>query len=111
MLGAGSDKIGPPEHCPHFSRAVTNYIVTWNLIVGILVGLLTRALVPGRDDVGILVTIGLGISGAIFGSILGRTLGMYGPRDPTSLIMSAIGAATALLIHRRYFVSAKPVTR
>jgi uncharacterized membrane protein YeaQ/YmgE (transglycosylase-associated protein family) len=87
------------------------YTVTWTLLVGIVVGLLTRALVPGRDEAGILATVGLGISGAIFGSIMGRALGMYGPQDPTSLIMATIGAVTALLVYRRYFTSAKPITR
>ncbi len=86
------------------------YIV-WAVVVGFCVGLLARALVPGRDEAGFLVTTGLGISGAILGSVLGRVLGMYGPQDKVGILMSVIGAVLVLLAYRRFFAGARPITR
>lgn len=78
-------------------------IVVWTIIIGLIVGLIARAILPGRDEAGVLVTTGLGISGALFGSVLGRALGMYGPRDPVSLVMSILGAVVVLMVYRHYF--------
>ena len=79
------------------------FIVVWTILIGFVVGLIARALLPGRDETGVLVTTGLGISGALFGSVLGRALGMYGPRDPVSLVMSILGAMIVLFVYRHYF--------
>ena len=86
-------------------------IVIWTIIIGFVVGLVARAIVPGKDKAGLLVTSGLGISGALLGSILGQALGMYGPREPVGLLMSVLGAVITLLAYRRYFMSAHPTTR
>jgi len=86
------------------------YIV-WAVVVGFCVGLLARALVPGRDEAGFLVTTGLGISGAILGSIVGRVLGLYGPQDAVGLVMSVVGAVLVLLAYRRFFASTRPIAR
>jgi uncharacterized membrane protein YeaQ/YmgE (transglycosylase-associated protein family) len=80
-------------------------IIVWTIIIGVIVGLVARAILPGRDEAGVLVTTGLGISGALFGSVLGRALGMYGPRDPVSLVMSILGAVVVLMVYRHYFAS------
>jgi uncharacterized membrane protein YeaQ/YmgE (transglycosylase-associated protein family) len=87
------------------------YIVVWTIIVGFIVGLVARALVPGRDDAGFLVTTGLGIAGALIGSVIGRAFGMYGSKDPASLVMSVIGAVVVLLAYRRFFASTRPAAR
>ena len=78
-------------------------LVVWTIIIGFVVGLIARAILPGRDEAGVLVTTGLGISGALFGSMLGRALGMYGPGDPVSLVMSILGAVVILMGYRHYF--------
>jgi uncharacterized membrane protein YeaQ/YmgE (transglycosylase-associated protein family) len=85
--------------------------IVWTVIVGFCVGLLARALVPGRDAAGFLVTTGLGISGAILGSLFGRLLGMYGPSDPASLVMSIVGAVIVLLVYRKFFSPTSAATR
>lgn len=87
------------------------YIVVWTIIVGFIVGLIARALVPGRDEAGFLVTTGLGIAGALLGSVMGRAFGMYGAKDPTSLVMSVVGAVVVLLAYRRFFASTRPAAR
>ena len=86
-------------------------IFIWTIIVGFVVGLIARALVPGKDEAGFLVTTGLGISGALIGSVLGRILGMYGPQEPASLVMSVLGAVIVLLAYRRFFASTRPAAQ
>jgi uncharacterized membrane protein YeaQ/YmgE (transglycosylase-associated protein family) len=79
------------------------FIVVWAIIIGFVVGLVARAALSGRDEAGVLVTTGLGISGALFGSVLGQALGMYRPREPVSLIMATLGAVVVLFVYRHYF--------
>jgi len=86
-------------------------IFIWTVIVGFIVGLIARALVPGKDEAGFLVTTGLGVSGALIGSVIGRLLGMYGPQEPASLVMSVVGAILVLITYRRFFASTRPATR
>jgi uncharacterized membrane protein YeaQ/YmgE (transglycosylase-associated protein family) len=87
------------------------YIIVWTIIIGFIAGLIARALVPGRDEAGVFVTAGLGMAGALLGSVVGRAFGMYGPRDPTSLVMSVVGATVVLLAYRRFFASTRPAAR
>lgn len=86
-------------------------ILVWTIIVGFVAGLIARALVPGKDEAGFLVTTALGISGALVGSVVGRLLGLYGPQEPASLVMSVLGAVLVLITYRRFFASTRPATR
>jgi uncharacterized membrane protein YeaQ/YmgE (transglycosylase-associated protein family) len=74
-------------------------ILSW-IIVGLIVGALAKLVMPGRDPGGILVTIALGIAGALLGGWIGRALGLYGPEDPAGWVMSLIGAIILLAIYR-----------
>ena len=56
---------------------------------------------PGHDPGGFIVTILLGIVGAMIGGFLGRTLGWYGPNDAAGFLMSVVGAILLLFIYRR----------
>lgn len=87
------------------------YLVVWTIVVGLVVGLIARSIAPRRDEGGFWVIPGLGISGSLLGSIVGRALGMYGPRDPSSLVMATIGAILVILMYRRYFVIVKTAAR
>ncbi len=87
------------------------YIVVWTILIGFVVGLIVRSRLSGQEDENLWVIPGLGISGALFGSIVGRALGMYGPRDPASLAMAAIGAILGIITYRRYFVSVSRAAR
>ncbi|MGH8870522.1 MAG: GlsB/YeaQ/YmgE family stress response membrane protein [Acidimicrobiia bacterium] len=75
-------------------------ILIW-LIVGLIVGLIARALVPGPDPMGILGTLVLGFIGSLVGGFLGNLL-IDGQWDvtPAGIIGSIIGAIIALLIYR-----------
>lgn len=68
------------------------------IIVGFIVGLIARALMPGNQSMGIILTSILGIVGAVVAGFLGRTLGWYGPGEPAGWIASVIGAIILLFV-------------
>ena len=72
------------------------------LLIGLIVGALAKLLMPGRDPGGIIITILLGIAGALVGTYLGRALGMYGPDASAGFLMSLIGAMLLLFVYRLF---------
>lgn len=74
-------------------------ILGW-IVFGLIVGVIAKFLMPGRDGGGFIVTILLGIAGALVGGYLGQMLGLYGPGQPAGIIMSIIGAIILLAIYR-----------
>ena len=61
---------------------------------------LAKLVMPGRDPGGIIVTMLLGIAGAVLGGFVGRALNFYGPGEAAGFVMSFIGAVMLLLIYR-----------
>ncbi len=84
-------------------------IVGW-IIFGLIVGFVAKLLMPGRDPGGFIITMLLGIVGAVLGGYIGRAMGLYGPEDPAGFIMSVLGAIVLLVIYRMV-MSRRPVTR
>jgi uncharacterized membrane protein YeaQ/YmgE (transglycosylase-associated protein family) len=80
-------------------------ILGW-ILFGLIVGILAKLLMPGRDPGGMLVTMLLGIAGAVIGGFLGRTLGWYGPGEPAGFIVATLGAVLLLFLYRRMAVRA-----
>ena len=74
-------------------------ILGW-IIFGLVIGALAKLVMPGKDPGGIIVTILLGVVGAVVGGFLGQTLGFYGPNDPAGFVMSLVGAILLLAIYR-----------
>ncbi len=74
-------------------------IIGW-IVFGLIVGAVAKLLTPGRDPGGIIVTMLLGIVGAVLGGFLGRSLGLYGPQDSAGILMSILGAVVVLLLYR-----------
>ena len=74
-------------------------IIGW-IVFGLIVGLVAKLVMPGRDPGGVIVTILLGIVGALLGGFLGRSLNLYGPNDPAGFLMSVLGAIVLLVIYR-----------
>jgi uncharacterized membrane protein YeaQ/YmgE (transglycosylase-associated protein family) len=73
----------------------------WSLIVGLVVGAIAKMVHPGKDPGGIVVTMLLGIAGAMFAGFLGRALGVYHEGDAgPGIIASVIGAVVLLVIYR-----------
>jgi uncharacterized membrane protein YeaQ/YmgE (transglycosylase-associated protein family) len=75
-------------------------ILGW-IVFGLVVGVVAKLLMPGPDPGGVIVTILLGVVGALLGGFLGRALGLYGPNDAAGLIMSVIGAVVLLFAYRK----------
>lgn len=76
-------------------------IIGW-LVFGLIVGFIARALVPGRDDIGVVRTIALGVVGSIVGGLLfGLLTGGLRGFHATSWIGSVIGAVIVLLVYNR----------
>jgi len=69
------------------------------IIVGLIVGLLARAIMPGDQKMGIIMTIILGIVGAVVAGFLGGALGLYEPGEGAGWIGSIIGAIIVLFIY------------
>ncbi|PRX36365.1 putative membrane protein YeaQ/YmgE (transglycosylase-associated protein family) [Paraburkholderia sp. BL18I3N2] len=69
------------------------------LIVGLVVGLIARAVKPGDDRMGLLMTIVLGIAGSLIAGYVGRALGWYQPGQAAGWIASIIGAIVLLVIY------------
>ena len=74
-------------------------IVGW-ILFGLVVGAIAKLVMPGRDPGGIIVTMLLGIVGAVLGGFLGRSLGFYGPQQTAGWLMSIVGAIVVLMIYR-----------
>lgn len=68
------------------------------IIIGFVVGLIARALMPGKEISGFIITTLLGIGGAVVGQYVGVALGYYKPDEPSGFFMSIIGALLILLI-------------
>jgi uncharacterized membrane protein YeaQ/YmgE (transglycosylase-associated protein family) len=82
----------------------------WTIIIGLVVGAIAKLLMPGRDPGGYIVTILLGIAGALLAGFLGRALGWYqNPGEGPGIIASIIGAMLLLLIYR-FFVGRRGTT-
>jgi uncharacterized membrane protein YeaQ/YmgE (transglycosylase-associated protein family) len=74
-------------------------VIGW-IVFGLIVGIVAKLLMPGRDPGGIIVTMALGIAGALLGGYIGRALGWYGETDGAGFLMSLAGAVLLLLIYR-----------
>ena len=76
-------------------------ILGW-IVFGLIVGALAKFVMPGRDPGGILVTIMLGIVGALVGGFLGRALGLYQEGEPAGFFGAFVGAILVLLLYRMF---------
>ena len=74
-------------------------ILSW-ILFGLVVGVIAKLLMPGRDPGGFIVTILLGIAGALVGGFVGRALGFYGENQGAGWIMSILGAIVLLALYR-----------
>ena len=77
-------------------------VFAW-ILFGLVVGFIAKLLTPGRDPGGFIVTILLGIAGALVGGFLGRQMGFYGPNESAGWLMSILGAVVLLLLYRFAF--------
>ena len=74
-------------------------VLGW-IVFGLIVGALAKLVMPGRDPGGIIVTMLIGIAGALLGGFLGRAMGLYGPGEAAGFLMSFLGAVILLMLYR-----------
>jgi uncharacterized membrane protein YeaQ/YmgE (transglycosylase-associated protein family) len=74
-------------------------ILAW-ILFGLVVGIIAKLLMPGRDPGGFIITILLGIAGALLGGFLGQSMGWYGEGESAGWIVSILGAILLLALYR-----------
>ena len=75
-------------------------VLGW-IVFGLVVGIVAKLLMPGRDPGGFIVTMLLGVVGAMIGGFLGRAFGFYGPNQAAGFLMSVVGAILVLFVYRK----------
>jgi uncharacterized membrane protein YeaQ/YmgE (transglycosylase-associated protein family) len=74
-------------------------ILSW-IVFGLVIGIIAKVLMPGRDPGGFIVTTLLGVAGAMIGGFMGRAMGFYGEGQTAGWLMSILGAVLLLAIYR-----------
>ena len=74
-------------------------ILLW-VVFGLVVGVVAKLIMPGRDPGGIIVTIVLGVIGAMLGGWVGRVMGFYREGEAAGFIMAVVGAVVVLALYR-----------
>jgi uncharacterized membrane protein YeaQ/YmgE (transglycosylase-associated protein family) len=72
----------------------------WIALIGLIAGALAKAVMPGRDPGGLIITMLLGVAGAMLGTFLGRSVGWYQPGEAAGLIAAVVGAVLLLFLYR-----------
>lgn len=76
------------------------HLLGW-IFFGLIVGVIAKLLMPGRDPRGFIITVVLGIAGSVVGGFLARSVGWYGPQEQAGYLMSIFGAIVVLWLYRR----------
>jgi len=69
------------------------------LFIGLVAGFLARAIKPGDDGMGWIMTALLGVAGSFVASYLGAAMGLYAPGQPAGFIASVVGAVLLLFVY------------
>ncbi len=73
--------------------------ILWTILVGLVVGIIAKLIYPGRDNMGWILTIILGIAGAFVATYLGQLAGIYQPGQAAGFIGAVVGALILLFIY------------
>jgi len=71
-----------------------------SIFIGLIVGVIAKLLMPGRDPGGWIITILLGLAGSVVAGFLGRGLGWYQDGQPVGFLASVVGAIILLILYR-----------
>lgn len=72
----------------------------YTILIGLIIGIIAKLLMPGRDPGGFIITTIIGIVGAIIAKFIGQSLGWYREGEPAGFIASVVGAMLLLYIYR-----------
>jgi uncharacterized membrane protein YeaQ/YmgE (transglycosylase-associated protein family) len=81
--------------------------IIWTILIGFIVGIVARFLMPGRDPAGFFITALIGIAGSIIATYLGRFMGFYQVGESAGFVAAVVGAIILLILYR--MVSGKRV--
>jgi uncharacterized membrane protein YeaQ/YmgE (transglycosylase-associated protein family) len=79
----------------------------WTIVIGLVAGALAKFFMPGKDPGGIIVTMLLGIVGAVVATFLGKLVGWYQPGESAGFIAATLGAILVLYVYTKM---RRPVT-
>jgi uncharacterized membrane protein YeaQ/YmgE (transglycosylase-associated protein family) len=74
--------------------------IVWTLLIGLLVGIVAKAVMPGRDPGGIIITSLLGVAGAFIAHAIGKAMGWYTQGEPAGFLAAVGGAIILLALYR-----------
>ncbi len=74
------------------------FSLLWAIVIGVVVGIIAKAIMPGRDPGGFIMTAVLGIAGSFIGTFVGRMF--FGRYYSAGFIMSVLGAIALLALYR-----------
>jgi uncharacterized membrane protein YeaQ/YmgE (transglycosylase-associated protein family) len=74
-------------------------ILSW-IVFGLVVGAVAKLVMPGKDPGGLIITMLIGIVGAVLGGFLGRAMGLYTANEPAGFFMALVGAIALLTLYR-----------
>jgi uncharacterized membrane protein YeaQ/YmgE (transglycosylase-associated protein family) len=78
--------------------------ILWTILIGFLIGLVAKFLMPGRDPGGFIITVLIGIAGSFLATYLGAAMGWYQNGETAGFIAGVLGAIVLLLIYRMFMV-------
>ena len=82
--------------------------IIWTIVIGFIVGLLAKLVMPGKDPGGFLITAALGIAGSLLATYGGKAVGLYGGDQTAGFICAFLGAIILLILYRLFTRSRNP---
>ena len=79
---------------------IANYGILGWIVIGLLAGGIAKLLMPGKDPGGCIVTVLLGVAGALLAGFVGKSLGWYQSNEGAGFIAAIVGAFVLLAIYR-----------
>jgi uncharacterized membrane protein YeaQ/YmgE (transglycosylase-associated protein family) len=73
--------------------------IVWTIVLGFVIGIIAKLLHPGKDNMGFIMTVLLGIAGSFLAGIVGQFLGWYQAGEGAGFIASVIAAIVLLVIY------------
>ena len=74
--------------------------IIWTILIGFVVGIVAKFLMPGRDPAGFIITVLIGIAGSFIATYLGRAMGWYQVGQSAGFIAAVLGSIILLFIYR-----------